>query len=113
MNHVVYTYNRTPRATLGFKTPYEARFGIIPDILSCKPWRAKVIVTLGKHTKMQPKGEEAFYIRQDPTSNRYRVWWPKKQAKFIKRDIVFLSDQEVNLENTSIKLKVEELSRLT
>ena len=73
LNHIVYTYNWTPRATLSFKTLYKARFEIILDISSCKSWGAKVIVTLGKHTKMQLKGEEAFYIGPDSTSNGYRV----------------------------------------
>ena len=113
LNHIVYTYNWTPRATLSFKTLYKARFEIILDISSCKSWGAKVIVTLGKHTKMQLKGEEAFYIGPDSTSNGYRVWWPKKWAKSVERDVVFLSNQEANLDNNLIELEEEESSRLT
>ena len=62
---------------------------------------------------MQPKGEEAFYIGPDSTSNGYRVWWPKKRAKSIERDVVFLSNQEANLDNAPIELEKEESSRST
>ena len=62
---------------------------------------------------MQPKGKEAFYIRSDSTSNGHRIWWLKKWAKSVERDVVFLSDQEANPDNNPIELEKEESSRPT
>lgn len=104
LQHAVWLYNRTPRAALGLRTPYEARFGAQPDLSDLKPFGAVCFVKLKDAGKLSAKAVECRFLGFDSTSNGLRVWWPSQRKVSVERDVVFSSQKIPLLEGEDYRL---------
>lgn len=96
LQHAVWIYNRTPRAAIGFRTPYEARFKTTADLSELKPFGSICFVKLKDAGKLDAKAVECRWLGFDSTSNGMRIWWPSQRKISVERDVVF-SSQEIPL----------------
>ena len=87
--YAVYIFNRTPRASIRFKTPYELHFGNTPDLSHLRPWGALCYAKVAALDKLADRAEEAHYLGPDSTSNGLRIYWPKRRVISIERNVVF------------------------
>ena len=94
--YAVYVFNRTPHSSIGFKTPYEKRYGTPPDMSTIRPWGAICYVQKVSADKLASRAEECCYLGPDPTSNGVRVYWPKRKTISVERNVVF-SQREIPL----------------
>ncbi|KAJ3475523.1 hypothetical protein NLI96_g11784 [Meripilus lineatus] len=85
----VYVFNRTPRSAIGFKIPYEVRFGSPPDLSHLRPWGSLCYVKVDALNKLADRAEEARYMGPDSTSNGFRVYWEKRKVISIERNVIF------------------------
>lgn len=104
LQHAVWLYNRMPRAALGLRTPYEARFGAQPDLSDLNPFSAVYFVKLKDVRNLSAKAVECRFLGFDLTSNGLRVWWPSQRKGSVKRDVVFLSQEIPLLEGEDYRL---------
>lgn len=94
--HAVWLWNRTPHAAIGFKTPYEVRFGKRPDLSGLKPFGSICYVKRDDGDKLGARAEEARWLGFDSTSNGIQVYWPVKWSITVERNIV-VSSREIPL----------------
>ncbi len=50
-----YLYNRTPHLDLQFKTPYQMRYSILPDLSNLRKFGSKAYKVEDKPKKLEPK----------------------------------------------------------
>ena len=104
----IYLYNRTPRYSLGWKSPYEAFHEYVmasqgvdgprkPILHHLKAYGCKCYVLIkskgdpdypGKLQKLQPKAHIGFLVGYEST-NIYRIWIPHKKKVISARDVIF------------------------
>lgn len=73
-----YIRNRCPTRSLENSTPFEARFGVKPDVSNLKTVGCKAFVldkTPNKE-KFEPKAKECIFIEYSCESKAYRLWDP-------------------------------------
>ena len=87
--YAVYVFNRIPKAAIGFKTPFEARYNQKPDFSTFHMFRSKVYNKELGQKKLSAQAFIGNYLGPDEESNRYRIWNPKKRTVQIERDVVF------------------------
>ena len=103
-----YLYNRTPRYSLQWKSPYEAFHEHVmasqevngprkPILHHLKAYGCKCYVLIkskgdpdfsGKLQKLQPKAHIGFLVGYEST-NIYRIWIPHKRKVISARDVIF------------------------
>jgi hypothetical protein len=103
-----YLYNRTPRYSLEWKSPYEAFHEHVmasqgvtgprkPILYHLKAYGCKGYVLIkskgdpdfsGKLQKLQPKAHIGFLVGYEST-NIYRIWIPHKKKVISARDVIF------------------------
>lgn len=110
LNYMEYVINRTPRAALNFKSPYEARFGKKPNLDLIRPWGSHAVLKI-EHQKLQPKGEEVRYLGPDPDSNGIRVWWPKKRTVSVERNLMFLEAHQMEPAAEPVQLEDPDMDK--
>ena len=104
----IYLYNRTPRYSLGWRSPYEAFHEYVmasqgvdgprkPILHHLKAYGCKCYVLIkskgdpdypGKLQKLQPKAHIGFLVGYEST-NIYRIWIPHKKKVISARDVIF------------------------
>ncbi|KAL1937681.1 hypothetical protein VTO73DRAFT_12956 [Trametes versicolor] len=93
--HSIYVHNRTGHSALGGKTPYEARFGVPPDIRHLRPWGASVWVRQEKSKKLEPNGITARFVGfSENHRDAIHVYWPDKQNVTVVRNFVWAVEAE-------------------
>ncbi|KAF5347853.1 hypothetical protein D9758_013838 [Tetrapyrgos nigripes] len=109
MLYATYIWNCTPHKAIDMKTPFEKRFGTIPDISDLHPFGSIVYV------KRTPKPNKlGHWLGPEKESQGYYIYWPKKKSITVERNIQF-TNQPIQLseeDNDFINLeqKVEDLS---
>lgn len=94
VNYCVYVYNRTMRKFLGGKTPFEARFGIIPDLSGLHPWGIPVMTRIEPKSKLDDRAIKGNWVGLDPSSKGHCIYWPTLHKVSVERNVVFLNSAE-------------------
>lgn len=89
-----YLRNRCPSRSLDNVTPFEARFGVKPDVSNLKTFGCKAYA-LNKDpskNKLGPKSKICVFIGYSDESKAYRLWDPASKRIIKSRDVVFDED---------------------
>ena len=125
----VYLYNRTPKHSLEWKSPYEAfhqitmsaegvtgpRKPIMQHLKAYGCWAYVLIKSAGdpdkpkKRQKLQPKAHIGFLVGYEST-NIYRIWIPHKKKVISARDVLF--DEEEFYDGKPIRFSDTLISEL-
>jgi len=87
--------NRTSTHRLNGRTPYEAFYGVKPDIGDIHLWGSRIWVRDLSAGKLDPRGREGHFIGYDAESKGCRVYWPNSRLIGVERDLIF-EDRPVN-----------------
>lgn len=103
-----YLYNRTLNSSIGFKTPYEAKTGRIPDISNIRTWGSvayRVMPEIGRK-KLDPKAKA--YILVGYGSNQYKLLDPSTRKTIWCRDAYIVEGRYLNDKDQSDQLIIQE-----
>ena len=89
MQFAMWIRNRTTTHALGGKTPYEALYGVKPDMSNLHLWGSRVWVRDLTAGKLDPRGREGRFVGYDSESKGYRVYWIDSRTVGVERDLVF------------------------
>ena len=81
--------NRTTTHLLDGKTPYEAFYGVKPDIGDIHLWGSRVWVRDLTAGKLDPRGREGKFIGYDAESKGCRIYWTNSRSIGVERDLIF------------------------
>ena len=88
--HSVYVHNRTGQDALEGKTPYEARFGVPPDLRHLRLWGSRVWVRQEKFSKLNPKARSGRFVGfSDNHRDATHVYWPDKRNITVVRNYIW------------------------
>lgn len=88
--HSVYIHNRTGQDALDGKTPYEARFGVPPDLRHLRPWGTQVWVRQEKTRKLDPKARAGRFVGfSENHRDAINVYWPEKRSVTVVRSYIW------------------------
>ncbi|THG96723.1 hypothetical protein EW145_g7730, partial [Phellinidium pouzarii] len=76
LGYVTFIYNRTPNAALNYRSPYEARFGQIPDLSDIYQFGQPCVVRLETAPKLGDRGTMCRWLGPDEKSNGHRIYHP-------------------------------------
>lgn len=96
VNTAAFVLNRTGRSKDSEKSPYEVWSGKSFDIHQLKPFGTPVYshIPKEKRQKWDSKGEKGVLVGYGETVKGFRIYFPQKNNVEIKRDIVFLQNEE-------------------
>lgn len=104
--HMVWLRNRAPCSALPNNvTLIQMATGRKPNISRLCPWGAHAYVRLRKAGKLESKVEEVRFIGIDEQSKGYRVYWPKRHAVTVERDVYF--DRNAAVSSDSVQIEGE------
>nr|VWO99577.1 Uncharacterized protein [Ganoderma boninense] len=107
--HSVYLHNRIGQESLEGKTPYEARFGVAPDLRHLRPWGAKVWVRQEKFRKLDPKARPGRFVGfSDNHRDAIHVYWPDRRNVTVVRSYIW-ADENTDTEALSEGARIEEI----
>ena len=75
--------------TLAGKMPYEALYGVKPDVSNLHLWGSRVWVRSLTAGKLDPRGREGRFIGYDTESKGYRIYWTDSRTIGVERDLIF------------------------
>jgi len=97
LKYAMWIRNRTTTHLLNGMTPYEAFYGVKPDIGNIHLWGSRVWVRDLTTGKLDPRGREGRFIGYDAESKGCRIYWPNSRSIGVERDLIF-EDRLVNSE---------------
>ena len=97
LKYAMWIRNRTTTHLLSGMTPYEAFYGVKPDIGDIHLWGSRVWVRDLTAGKLDPRGREGRFIGYDAESKGCRIYWPSSRSIGVERDLIF-EDRPVNSE---------------
>ncbi|GBE86172.1 hypothetical protein SCP_0900490 [Sparassis crispa] len=92
MMHATWLKNRTSTRALDGKTPFEVRYGHLPDLGDLHEFGAKVWVRIENAGKLDSKAREGRFVGYSTESKGYRVYWPDKHAVSVERNVRFIDE---------------------
>ena len=103
----VYLYNRTPHSSIGFRTPFEAKYGYKPDVSNVRIWGSLAYKKEPKELlgKLDSRVQQ-YYLVGYISKNLYRLIDTKSNKVTTARDVQILEgvfndqapDQELQLD---------------
>ena len=89
-----YVHNRTPTKVLKGLTPFEARYGMEPDLAHLRAFGApcSIVEPLEKLQKLDDRARMCCFVGYKYGGGGYRVWDPKGKVVVESRDVVFFED---------------------
>jgi hypothetical protein len=85
---VVYLYNRTPHAGQGFTSPFQKRFGALPDLSSIRTWGSTAYSKVHNTKKLDPRCKKCILLNFG--QNQYKLYDPSTRHTFWSRDVRIL-----------------------
>ena len=83
----IYLYNRTPHSQLGFKTPFEAKYKIKPNISHIRIFGSKAYYKIRTYLKkLEPRAKIGVLIGYG--QNQYKLLDPETYRVFWARDVI-------------------------
>jgi hypothetical protein len=89
MKFAMWIRNRTTTHSLGGKAPYEALYGVKPDVSNLHLWGSRVWVRSLTAGKLDPRGREGRFIGYDSERKGYRIYWTDSHTIGVERDLIF------------------------
>lgn len=91
INTVVYLKNRSPTKCLGFKTPFEALFGLKPIVDHMRIFGSKDFAHVPKpdRKKLDPKALKCIFVGYGTEYKAYKLYNPVTHKVFASRDVIF------------------------
>eukprot|EP00253_Pinus_taeda_P010841 PITA_10841 len=91
INIVVYLKNKSPTTYLGFKTPFEALYGIKPAVNHLRVFGSKAFAHIHKadRKKLDPKAVRCIFVGYGIEFKAYKLFNPESRKTFASRDVVF------------------------
>ncbi|GBE88951.1 Retrovirus-related Pol polyprotein from transposon TNT 1-94 [Sparassis crispa] len=89
--HAMWLKNRTSTRALDGKTPYEARYGKLPDLHDLHEFGAKVWVRIEDADKLESKARAGRFVGYSDESKGYCVYWPEKRSVSVERNVRFIN----------------------
>ena len=92
----VFLLNRLPTKAVNGKIPFEAWYGLKPNLKNLKLFGCLCFahVPQVKREKLDKKAEVGIFIGYNNSSKAYRVFQPQTKKILISRDVVFMEDEE-------------------
>src|SRR6266478_6411755 len=81
--------NRTSTKAVEGKTPFEAVFGIKPDLRAVREWGEEVFVCVEEGNKLGGRVREGRWLGVDEQSKGARVYWPDKRSVTVERNVYY------------------------
>jgi hypothetical protein len=85
LKYAMWIRNRTTTHQLDGKTPYEAFYGVKPDISDIHLWGSRVWVRDLTAGKLDPRGREGRFIGYDAESKGCRIYWTNSRSIGVER----------------------------
>ena len=89
MSHAIWIRNRSPCRALDGVTPYEARYGEVPDMSNVVPFGTKAWVKIVDAGKLEARAEQGYFVGFDAESAGYRIYFPEKRTVKPEREVTF------------------------
>jgi hypothetical protein len=89
LRHATWLKNRTATRALDGKTPFEALFGMPPDLSGLHLWGCPVWVHDATGLKLDVRARQGRWIRLDIDMRAHRIYWPGSGNVSIERNIYF------------------------
>ena len=91
INTAVYLKNRSPTKCLGFKTPFEALFGLKPAVDHLRIFGSKAFAHVPKpdRKKLDPKALKCIFVGYGTKYKAYKLYNPVTHKVFASRDVIF------------------------
>lgn len=98
-----YLRNRSPTASLGGKTPFEAWTGEAPDLSELRVFGSRVVYLDRDPTrgKFDQRGLDGIFLGFSEESKGYRIWSSEKKKVIVRRDVKFV--EEVKQDISDVK----------
>lgn len=87
----VFLIKRLPTPTLGWRSPFEALFGRLPDYKALRPFGCACYPHLAPYTahKLEPRSRQCLFLGYSPNHKGYRCLDPSSGRVFISRHVIF------------------------
>jgi hypothetical protein len=92
LQHAIYLYNRLPHSFLGGSTsPYEALFGVKPDLDGLKVWGSPCWRYISKdlRNKLEDTAKQGIFVGYHPVKAGYLVFHPQDRTCAVGRTVKF------------------------
>jgi transposase InsO family protein len=89
VKHAIYLKNRTSTKALDGKTPYEAFFGVKPNLRNLPEFGTKVWVHTPGNSKLEGRSVIGRWVGFDEESSGHRIYSPEKRSISIQRSVKF------------------------
>ena len=95
-NTTVLLQKRLPSSAVGFKTPFEAWYGIIPFLNILKVFGCLCFTHVPhiKGDKLDERALPEIFIQYSLTSKPYNIYQPQNGKIIVSRDIHFIEEEE-------------------
>eukprot|EP00253_Pinus_taeda_P005243 PITA_05243 len=102
INTAVYLKNRSPTKCLGFKTPFEALFGLKPTVDHLRIFGSKAFAHILKldRKKLDPKALKCIFVGYGTEYKAYKLYNPVTHKVFASRDVIFHEQTEDGKEDS-------------
>ena len=86
----MYLYNRTPHTSINFKTPYELKYGCIPNLKNIKIWGFIAYTLINKPKRLDFRAKPTILVGYG--SNLYKLLDITNGRIFWSRDVQVLKE---------------------
>lgn len=99
----IYLKNRSPTKCLGFKTPFEALFGLKPSIGHLRIFGSKAYAHILKaeRKKLDPKAFKCIFVGYGTQYKAYKLYNYATHKVFSSRDVIFHEQNEHGEEDSN------------
>ena len=94
MSHAAWIKNRSPTRALNGKTPFEARYGEVPDLSKAVPFGTRAWVKIADTGKLNTHACFGYFVGFNMTSIGYNIYFPDKKQVRVEREVKFNRDDE-------------------
>jgi len=103
INTAAYLKNRSPTKCLGFKTPFEALFGLKPAVSHLRIFGSKAYAQIPKadRKKLDPKALKCIFVGYGTEYKAYKLYNPVTHKVFASRDVIFHEHVEEGKEDSN------------
>jgi len=103
INTTVYLKSRSPTKCLGFKTPFEALFGLKPVVSHLRIFGSKAYAHIPKadRKKLDPNALKCIFVGYGTEYKAYKLYKPMTHKVFASRDVIFHEQVEERKEDSS------------
>jgi hypothetical protein len=105
----IYLKNRSPHSALRHCTPYEAKFGKLPDLSNVRVFGSAAYVHVpaqlrkGAGSKLQPKANAMIFVGYSDVTNSWKMLDPKTMKVITTSEAYFLEDFGTNRPRHTVK----------